>query len=170
MIWSITPVGERNVPLKPDPAMRPEPSCLFPSDEEIARLLFGSDKGRAKLFEQSLAAEERRGLPRKHPAYGARYWPAVKAYYDYEWGLITEPPFSSAADETIPTGGRSLRPDRIGRATYGTQARLMKSPGRRMGRAQGALPTNVCCSSATRARPAGGKGPRFTAASACSNS
>src|SRR5215207_6275041 len=38
MIWSIISAGERNVALKPDPAMRPEPSCLFPSDEE-ARVL-----------------------------------------------------------------------------------------------------------------------------------
>jgi hypothetical protein len=58
------------VPPKTDPAMRPEPSCLFPTDEEIARVLFGSDKTRAKLFEQTLAAEELRGLPR--PATGQR--------------------------------------------------------------------------------------------------
>src|SRR5215204_5265490 len=109
--------------------MPPEPTCLFPSDEEIARVLFGSDKARAKLFEQTLGDEERRGLPRKHSAYGARYWPAVKAYYDYEWGLVAEPPFSSAADSNSP-GGRSLPPDHIVGATYGTQARLMKSPGR----------------------------------------
>ena len=96
--------------LKPDPAMRPEPSCLFPSDEEIARVLFGSDQAGAKLFEQTLADEERRGFPRKHPAYGARYWPAVKAYYDYEWGLIAEPPFSSAVDEAIPQADEVFRP------------------------------------------------------------
>ena len=98
------------MPLKTDPAMRPEPSCLFPTDEEIARVLFGSDKTRAKLFEQTLAAEERRGLPRKHPAYGARYWPAVKAYYDYEWGLIAEPPFGSATDEVVPQADEVFRP------------------------------------------------------------
>jgi hypothetical protein len=67
-----------------------EPSCLFPSDEEIARVLFGNDKARIKLFEETVAAEERRGLPRKHPTYGARYWPAVKAYFDYEWGLVAD--------------------------------------------------------------------------------
>jgi hypothetical protein len=76
-----------------------EPSCLFPSDEEIACVLFGNDKARTKLFEDTVAAEERRGLPRKHPTYGARYWPAVKAYFDYEWGLVAEPPFAATTDE-----------------------------------------------------------------------
>ena len=42
--------------------------------------------------------------------YGARYWPAVKAYYDYEWGLIAEPPFSSAADEAVPQADEVFRP------------------------------------------------------------
>jgi len=87
-----------------------EPSCLFPSDAEIARLLFGSDKARIKLFEETTVAEERRGLPRKHPAYGARYWPAVKAYFDYEWGLIERPPFATATDEAVPEVEDIFRP------------------------------------------------------------
>jgi hypothetical protein len=95
---------------KPDPAARAEPSCLFPSDEEIALVLFGGDKARAKLFEQTVAAEERRGFPRKHPSYGARYWPAVKAYFDHEWGLIAEPPFSSTGDEVVPQAEEVFRP------------------------------------------------------------
>jgi hypothetical protein len=90
-------------------AGRLEPSCLFPSDDEIARLLFGGDKVRIKAFLDTIAGEERRGLPRKHPTYGARYWPAVKAYFDYEWGLISEPPFTATADEAVPQAEEIFR-------------------------------------------------------------
>ena len=50
----------------------PEPSCLFPEDEEIARLLFGADKGCAKLFLERLPIHERQGFPRKAPEYWRR--------------------------------------------------------------------------------------------------
>jgi hypothetical protein len=92
-----------------------EPSCLFPSDEEIARVLFGNDKARIKLFEETVAAEERRGLPRKHPTYGARYWPAVKAYFDFEWGLVAEPPFAATTDEGVPALDKIFQPVAPGR-------------------------------------------------------
>jgi hypothetical protein len=92
-----------------------EPSCLFPSDEEIAGVLFGNDKARIKLFGETVAAEERRGLPRKHPTYGARYWPAVKAYFDYEWGLVAEPPLAATADEAVPALDEIFQPVAAGR-------------------------------------------------------
>jgi hypothetical protein len=80
----------------------PEPSCLFPEDEEIARLLFGADKGCAKLFLERLPIHERQGFPRKAPEYGRRYWPAVKAYLDYEWGLIEYAPITPSDQELPP--------------------------------------------------------------------
>jgi hypothetical protein len=80
----------------------PEPSCLFPEDEEIARLLFGDDKARAKLFLERLPIHERQGFPRRMPEYGGRYWPAVKAYFDYEWGLAEYPPLNPSEQELPP--------------------------------------------------------------------
>jgi hypothetical protein len=73
-----------------------EPSCLFPTDEEIARTLFGDDKALTRAFLDHIALEERLGMPRKHPQWGRRYWPAVKAYFDYQWGLAAQPPSASA--------------------------------------------------------------------------
>jgi hypothetical protein len=43
-----------------------EPSCLFPADDEIARLLFGSDKVRIKAFLDTIATEERRSTIHDH--------------------------------------------------------------------------------------------------------
>jgi len=75
---------------------------LFPEDEEIARLLFGDDKDRAKLFLERLPTHERHGFPRKAPEYGGRYWPAVKAYFDYEWGLVEYAPMNPSEQELPP--------------------------------------------------------------------
>ncbi|MFL5080468.1 MAG: hypothetical protein ACJ8DU_11085, partial [Microvirga sp.] len=42
------------------------------------------------------------GFPRKAPEYGRRYWPAVKAYLDYEWGLIEYAPITPSDQELPP--------------------------------------------------------------------
>jgi len=65
---------------------------LFPSGKQIARALFGDDKSRVQTFLHQLPIEERHGFPRKHPTYGTRYKPSVKAHLDYEAGLSRDAP------------------------------------------------------------------------------
>lgn len=56
---------------------------LFPSEAEVARRLSQDTQewaGKAKVL-------ERDGLPRIDPLMGARYWPAVQAYWNRRYGL-----------------------------------------------------------------------------------
>lgn len=73
---------------------RPEPSCLYPDETELARVLLGK---RAKEWPAIAKVEERAGLPRVSLQYGGRYWPAVRAFYDRRHQLIEQQ--SAAADE-----------------------------------------------------------------------
>lgn len=58
----------------------PEPSCLFPDDKEIGRVLMGPERG--KSWPGIAQVLERSGLPRVDPQFGGRYWPAVKGFLD----------------------------------------------------------------------------------------
>ena len=57
-----------------------EPSCLFPDEAEIARVVLGAK--RARSWPGLAVVLERRGLPRVDPQFGGRYWPKVKAFLD----------------------------------------------------------------------------------------
>jgi len=57
-----------------------EPTCLFPDETEIARMVLGP--ARAKAWPGLAVVLERRGLPRVDPQFGGRYWPKVKAFLD----------------------------------------------------------------------------------------
>lgn len=57
-----------------------EPSCLFPEEAEIARLVLGPR--RAKAWSGLAVVLERRGLPRIDPQFGGRYWPKVRRFLD----------------------------------------------------------------------------------------
>lgn len=69
---------------KPD---RPEPSCLYPDEAELGRVLLGK---RASQWPTIAKIEERAGLPRVSLQYGGRYWPAVKAFYDRRHQLLEQ--------------------------------------------------------------------------------
>ncbi|GJE29126.1 hypothetical protein [Methylobacterium organophilum] len=56
---------------------------LFPSETEIARRL---SQDPAAWAAKAIVLE-RDGLPRVDPLMGARYWPAVQAYWDRRYGL-----------------------------------------------------------------------------------
>lgn len=58
----------------------PEPSCLYPDEKEIGRVLMGPARG--KGWPAIAQALERSGLPPIDPQFGGRYWPAVKAFLD----------------------------------------------------------------------------------------
>lgn len=56
---------------------------LFPCEAEIARRL-SQDPGE---WSAKAIVLERDGLPRIDPLMGARYWPAVRNYWDRRYGL-----------------------------------------------------------------------------------
>jgi hypothetical protein len=67
---------------------------LFASDAEIGAALLGSKracewKGLAPLY-------ERQGFPKIDPVIGGRYVPAIKAFFDKQYGIATLP--------TVPDG------------------------------------------------------------------
>lgn len=57
-----------------------QPSCLYPEESEIARLVLGPK--RASQWSGLAVVLERGGFPRIDPEFGGRYWPAVKAFLD----------------------------------------------------------------------------------------
>ena len=67
---------------KPKPG---EPTALFPDEAEIAVAVLG--QARAKQWPGLAVVLERNGLPRVDPQFGARYWPAVKAFLDRRAGM-----------------------------------------------------------------------------------
>ena len=61
---------------------------LFPNEEEIARRLSQNPQAwRAKAV-----VLERNGMPKVDPIMGGRYWPAVKAYFNNQYGIATSAP------------------------------------------------------------------------------
>lgn len=56
------------------------PSCLFPGEPEIAKLILGPT--RAKMWPSLAIVLERRGLPKVNPQFGGRYWPKVRVFLD----------------------------------------------------------------------------------------
>jgi hypothetical protein len=67
----------------------PEPSCLYPDEKELGRLILGS---RAATWPGVAAVWEKEGLPRVDALTGGRYYPAVQAFLDARYGL--GPPLS----------------------------------------------------------------------------
>ncbi|GJE79662.1 hypothetical protein HNR51_001113 [Methylorubrum thiocyanatum] len=57
-----------------------EPSCLYPDEAELARVVLGPK--RAKAWGGLAAVLERSGLPKVDPMMGGRYWPAVREFLD----------------------------------------------------------------------------------------
>jgi hypothetical protein len=56
------------------------PSCLYPDEAEIARLILGPK--RVTWWKGLVVVLERGGFPRIDPEFGGRYWPAVQAFLD----------------------------------------------------------------------------------------
>ena len=75
---------------------RPEPSCLYPDEKEIARLVLGD---RAPIWSGVSSVWEKIGLPRIDPLTGGRYWPAVQAFMDRRYNLAPTSAAIAAADE-----------------------------------------------------------------------
>ena len=58
-----------------------EPSCLYPDDKEIARIVLGPT--RAKHWQGLSVMLERQGLPKIDPQTGGRYWPKVREFLSW---------------------------------------------------------------------------------------
>jgi hypothetical protein len=73
---------------------------LYPTDEEIARALFGDCRETVRAFVAQMAIEERYGFPKKSQAFfGRRYWPAVLRYLETRDGAICETPLPAEQQE-----------------------------------------------------------------------
>ncbi|MFB0488357.1 hypothetical protein ABIE45_000943 [Methylobacterium sp. OAE515] len=89
------------------------PSCLFPGEPEIAKLILGPT--RARLWPSLAIVLERRGLPKVDPQFGGRYWPKVCAFLDRlqlldeDLRITVEHKASSASHRT--GGARARRQD-----------------------------------------------------------
>ncbi len=60
---------------------------LFATDAELGVALLG--RARAAVWSSLVPSFEREGLPKNDPLMGGRYVPAVKAFFDRQYGLTT---------------------------------------------------------------------------------
>lgn len=73
-----------------------EPSCLYPDEAEIARLVLGPK--RSKAWPGLAVLFERQGMPKVDPQTGGRYWPKVKEFLDRRERLLKpDEPLSNRA-------------------------------------------------------------------------
>lgn len=73
---------------------RAAPVPLYPSEEQLARLVMGE---RAQGWRERVQVLERHGFPRIDPLMGGRYLPAVRRFLDSRHGLAQIP--DTAQDE-----------------------------------------------------------------------
>lgn len=72
---------------------------LFASDDAISEVVMG--KGKSAEWKQIAALLERDGLPKINDLMGGRYVPAVKAFFDNDYGLIPAPPQAPDGPERL---------------------------------------------------------------------
>jgi hypothetical protein len=78
---------------------------LYPTDEQIARELFGTGKTALQDWHMLVAGLNHRGMPQPDPITGRRYWPAVRAFLDRRAGLTeTVAPPTVDGKETFDEG------------------------------------------------------------------
>lgn len=73
---------------------------LFASDEQIGIALLGAD--RACEFHGRATLLERDGFPKIDARWGGRYTPAIKKYFDREYGLAETKPRSGPGSVERP--------------------------------------------------------------------
>jgi hypothetical protein len=72
---------------------------LFADDSSIGAALFGSD--RAGDWTQIASLLETRGLPKIDALMGGRYVPAVRAFFDRDYGLSSTAPLAPDGTEDL---------------------------------------------------------------------
>jgi hypothetical protein len=72
---------------------------LFADDASIGLALLGP--GRAREWDKIADLLESRGLPKIDTLMGGRYVPAVKAFFDRDYGLSVSPPLTPDGAENL---------------------------------------------------------------------
>lgn len=85
---------------------------LFADDAAIGLALLGA--GRANEWRSLAPLYERRGMPKVDEVMGGRYVPAIRAFFDREYGLATATP--TAPDGVERPGSWNMRGARVRRA------------------------------------------------------
>ncbi|MEZ5785670.1 MAG: hypothetical protein R3D62_04105 [Xanthobacteraceae bacterium] len=76
------------------------PTCLYPSEEEVARLIMGD---RAREWPAKAIILEREGMPKVDAFMGGRYLPAVLQFFEARHGLdVTVSPGATIAGRPRP--------------------------------------------------------------------
>jgi len=91
------------------PALTFDDLPLFATDRDIAEAVVGSDEDDKRAWCASVASLEACGFPRQTRLYGKRYTPAVRAFYDREYGPTGRAPTDSPGQQEPPPGWTSPR-------------------------------------------------------------
>lgn len=99
------------VPKPGRPALTFDELPLFAADRDIAEAVVGPDEADKRAWCATVASLEACGFPMPAKLYGKRYVPAVRAFYDRQYGPAGRLPADSGAREE-PAGwtGRRSRP------------------------------------------------------------
>ncbi|WP_079568018.1 hypothetical protein [Bradyrhizobium erythrophlei] len=101
---------------------------LFSTDEEIGEAVLGWDRRRE--FTGLAQLHERDGLPKISLVWGGRYVPAVKAFFDSEYGLSATAPLVPNGIEGDFYDAKSERPGRATDKSRSKMAETKTRPGR----------------------------------------
>ena len=81
------------------PALTFDDLPLFAADRDIAEAVVGPDEDDKRAWCASVATLEACGFPLPAKLYGKRYTPAVRAFYDRQYGPAGRPPADSVTRE-----------------------------------------------------------------------
>ncbi|KQT77277.1 hypothetical protein ASG51_22515 [Methylobacterium sp. Leaf465] len=87
---------------------------LFADDRDVARAVVGPDQEKIRHWLASVPSLEMSGLPKRHTVYG-RYVPAVRLFYERQYGIGPAALTQSARDEILAKLDNQPPPKRKGR-------------------------------------------------------
>ena len=87
---------------------------LFADDRDVARAVVGPDVEKIRHWLASVPSLEMSGLPKRHTVYG-RYVPAVRLFYERQYGSGSAPLTQSERDEILAKLDDQPAPKRKGR-------------------------------------------------------
>ena len=85
---------------------------LFASDQEIGEAVLGYE--RRGEFHGLATLHERDGMPKNSPVWGGRYVPAVKAFFDSQYGISAAVPLAPNGVEGSFHGKSRRAPEKSG--------------------------------------------------------
>ncbi|SEH31659.1 hypothetical protein SAMN02799636_01113 [Methylobacterium sp. 275MFSha3.1] len=81
------------------PALTFDDLPLFATDRDIAEAVVGPDDADKRAWCASVASLEAHGFPRQTSLYGKRYVPAVRDFYDRQYGPAGRAPTDSSGQQ-----------------------------------------------------------------------